>query len=227
MKNRKRLLLLLLVMAMTFMFSNAITVEAASTKSTKKWATAYMKIVKKMNKESKKQKPSSYFDNTYKYDLIYFNNDKTPELVVGVDGYWVSMYTYNKKTNKVYTLMDKWGYGVGGNTGYTYIPKKNYLENWNSDYAGAVRYVYTAKMQNNKLVNRHKKSLAVYHFKDKNGNTFPDSNEILKNPHYYYGDKKISKKKFNSYLKSGNKKMIQGTMSYSAMKKKLKAKGAK
>jgi hypothetical protein len=64
-------------------------------------------------------------------------------------------------------------------------------------------------------------------FKDKNGNTFPDSNEILKNPHYYYGDKKISKKKFNSYLKSGNKKMIQGTMSYSAMKKKLKAKGAK
>ena len=71
------------------MFSNAITVEAASTKSTKKWATAYMKIVKKMNKESKKQKSSPYFDNTYKYDLIYFNNDKTPELVVGVDEYWV------------------------------------------------------------------------------------------------------------------------------------------
>lgn len=227
MKNKKSFLLLIIVMAMTFVFANAITVEAASNKTTKKWATAYMKVVKKMNKASKNEKTSTYYDGTYKYDLIYFNNDKIPELVVGVDGYWVSMYTYDKKTNKVYTLMDQWSYGVGGNTGYSYIPKKNYLENWNSDYAGALRYVYTAKMQNNKLVDRNKKSLSISYFNDKNGNGYPDSEEYTNKPQYYYGKKKVSAKKFNSYLKSGQKKMIQGTMSFSAMKKTLKSKGAK
>ena len=40
------------------------------------------------------------------YNLIYFNDDDIPELVVGVNGYYTSLYTYSD--GKVYTLMDHW-----------------------------------------------------------------------------------------------------------------------
>lgn len=43
--------------------------------------------------------------------------------------------------------MEQWGYGVMGNTGYSYAPKKNYLYNLNNDYAGAVRNVYCMKIK--------------------------------------------------------------------------------
>ena len=62
-----------------------------------------MKIIKKMNKEDKAREKNSYMDNDfYTYSLIYFNKDSIPELVVGLDGYWVSMYTYDKSKKKVY-----------------------------------------------------------------------------------------------------------------------------
>lgn len=44
------------------------------------------------------------------YGLVYFDNDATPELVVGKKGYWTSLYTY--RDGRVYTLMDSWAYGV-------------------------------------------------------------------------------------------------------------------
>ena len=76
------------------------------------------------------------------YDLIYFDEDDIPELVLGLSGYYVSMYTYHD--GKVYTLMDYWGYGAGGNGGYEYCPGKNSLRNFNADDAGAI--VYTTYM---------------------------------------------------------------------------------
>ena len=72
------------------------------------------------------------------YNLIYVDSDDVPELVTGVPGYYISLYTYHDGT--IYKLMDQWGYGAFGNVGYDFIPKKNLLSNYNQDYAGLVGY---------------------------------------------------------------------------------------
>ncbi len=59
------------------------------------------------------------------YDLIYFDEDDIPELVVGVSGYWMSLFTYD--AGKVYCLTSVWSYGAFGIAGYEYVPGKNSL----------------------------------------------------------------------------------------------------
>lgn len=226
--RKKKLMALAMTTIMTLSLGvpGAASAEAATkTSKSKKWAAAYMKIIKKMNKEDKAREENPYFENqAYKYDLIYFDNDSIPELVVGLDGYWVSMYTYDKKTKKVYEVIDKWGYGAGGNHGYMYLPKKNVLYNLNSDFAGALYYEYYGKMKNHKIVDRYPKSLSQQYFNDANENGFPDDGEYIEEPIYFYGDKKISKKKYNSYGFSGEYKTICGSIAYKQMKKKLNKK---
>ncbi|MDE6674014.1 MAG: hypothetical protein K2K19_04265, partial [Acetatifactor sp.] len=46
------------------------------------------------------------------YDLIYFDEDDIPDLVVGVSGFWMSMFTYD--AGQVYCLMTDGGYGAFG-----------------------------------------------------------------------------------------------------------------
>lgn len=70
------------------------------------------------------------------YNLIYFDEDDIPELVAGVSGYWMSLYTYNEGT--VYCLANEWGYGAFGNAGYEYVPRKNSLRNFDADNAGQI-----------------------------------------------------------------------------------------
>lgn len=226
MKKKKIVIMIVMFMLITgYAFINTKQVAVAAKKSnSKEWATAYMKIIKKMNKEDKANKEDSFFYKPYKYDLIYFDKDSIPELVVGNNGYWVSMYTYDKKKHKVYTVMKRWPYGAYGNAGYSYLPKKNCLSNTDSDY-GETYYFY-GKMKKHKIVNRYSKSLVERHYIDKNKNGYPDSGEFTEKPYYYYGKKQISKKKFDSYLIPGKYKMMVGKMSYGKMKKKLIAKGA-
>lgn len=69
--------------------------------------------------------------NRMEYNLIYFDEDDIPELVVGVSGYWMSMFTYD--AGQVYCLMNEWGYGAFGNAGYEYVPGKNSLRNYDAD----------------------------------------------------------------------------------------------
>lgn len=86
------------------------------------------------------------------YDLIYFDGDDVPELVAGVNGYYVSMYTY--ADGRLYRVMDEWGYGAGGNHGYEYIPKGNKLYNLDVDGAGTDLYESIDMLdQNHKLKN--------------------------------------------------------------------------
>lgn len=220
MKKKFVTITMMLFMVFVFCFTNVMSVNAATKKSaTKKWATAYMKVIKKMNKKY----------NHYFYRLIYFNNDNIPELVVDSLGYSVSMYTYDKHNGKVYTVIDGWGYGAGGNAGYSFLPKKNCLYNLNNDCAGAIQKIYYGKMKNHKMVSRHSEWLTIYNFNDKNKNGVPDFDlgEFNGKSYYYYGNKKISKKKFNSYKISGNYKPLNGSISFEKMKKKLIAKGAK
>lgn len=113
-------------------------------------------------------------DSEMTYDLIYFDEDDVPELVAGVDGYRVSLYTY--RDGRLYTLMNEWAYGAGGNPGYEYAPKKNSLRNYNADFAGLVMYtMYMSineqfKMETNALIE-------TYNFDDANGNGMPDEEE--------------------------------------------------
>lgn len=209
-----------ILMAMLLCFGSIMPVKAAGS-TNKKWSAAYMKIVKKANKEDKARKKNPYI-HSYKYALIKFNNDSIPELVVEDPGYWVSMYTYNNKTKKVYTVMDKWAYGIGGNTGYSYLPKKNCLFNVDNDMAGAIQWFFYGKMKNYQIVDRNKKSLRIYMFNDKNKNGYPDKGEATGKDYYYYGDKKVSKKTFNSHCVKGKFKNLGGTMSYGKIKSKLK-----
>lgn len=227
MKKKKIIVMfVMLIMALGFVFVNAESVEAATKKSSsKKWATAYMKIIKKMNKEDKANKSDSFFYSPYKYSLIYFDNNSVPELVVGKNDYWVSMYTYDKKKKKVYTVMKRWPYGAAGNIGYYYLPKKNCLRNRDSDF-DEEHYFY-GKMKKHKIVSRYRKSLVIKSYLDKNENGHGDPGEYTGKSYYYYGKKRISEKKFDSYCIPGKYKKIKGSMSYSKMKKKLIAKGAK
>lgn len=112
--------------------------------------------------------------NERKYDLIYIDDDEIPELVAGVNGYYVSLYTYSE--GKVYRLMDDWGYGAMGNFGYNYVPERNWLRNYNTDYAGAILYTtYMTVTQGNVI--DVSMQIKVCNFDDTNGNGAPDGNE--------------------------------------------------
>lgn len=196
----------------------------AKTAEDAQWAAAYLETVRALNQEDKKRKsqdqPEFMPFQPYTYSLIYFDGDKIPELVAGLDGYWVSMYTYDPDEGNVYTVMDQWGYGAMGNAGYEYLPKKNCLRNYNSDFAGAVMRTYYGKMKNHEIVCR--RELTQMFYKDKNKNHMPDEDEYTDQPVYYCGSKKISKKQFLSYLKKGKFQDIKGNMTYEQISKKLR-----
>lgn len=113
------------------------------------------------------------------YNLIHVDNDNIPELVAGVNGYYISLYTYHDGT--VYTLMNDWGYGAMGNAGYEYAPKENNLRNYNTDHAGAILYTtYMAigKEDSGKYVLDTTAQIKTVNFDDVNENGVLDENEF-------------------------------------------------
>ncbi|MBD5540582.1 MAG: hypothetical protein HDR00_05210 [Lachnospiraceae bacterium] len=73
------------------------------------------------------------------YNLIYFDDDDIPELAVGVSGYYTSLYTYHDGT--LYKVMERWPYGISGNAGYEFSPKKNSLRYLSNYGGGVIRYL--------------------------------------------------------------------------------------
>lgn len=73
--------------------------------------------------------------NERSFDLIYFDDDAIPELVVEDGICMVYMFTY--ADGEIHTIMDGWTYGAGGNHGYSYCPRSGLVANDNADYAGA------------------------------------------------------------------------------------------
>ena len=150
----------------------------------------------------------------YMCDLIYFDDDEIPELIIGQSGYWVSMYTY--KEGKVYELMDMWAYGAFGNVGYEYIPYQNVLRNYNSDYAGMRFYTSYSKISENHSLEEDSYSL-IMSYEDENGQVIIEYTEETydeNNWHYYYNDKEITKEEYDSYIIQGEFQYIEGTQAY-------------
>lgn len=142
------------------------------------------------------------------YDLIYLNEDELPELVVGREGYWVSVFTY--ANGEVHTLMDDWGYGAMGNMGYEYIPGENMMRNYNTDYAGAVLYTTYFGMDENQEI-----EIFVYlemSCLDEEGN-MPQNDEEYENAqwHFYVDDEEVSEEEYNSHEIDGDYEYINST----------------
>lgn len=175
------------------------------------WKDVYLQIVL----ERVEQYPDEQFD------LIYLNEDEIPELVVGVKGYYVLVYSYEPGAqtegwNDVACLMEKWSYGAGGNSGYEYISKGNVIRNYNSDYGGLLMYTsYWGVNENAELeliYNIH------YAYEDAEGNillTEDDENELNKeNIRYYYMEEPVTEAEFETYKIDGDFKMIDATTQY-------------
>ena len=108
------------------------------------------------------------------YNLIYFDEDDIPELVTGKESYYVSLYTY--KDGTLYMPMNRWAYGVSGNVGYEYVPYKNSLRNYNTEYAGAILYT-TYSTMNDQYFMDTVAEVKLVNFDDVNENGILDPEE--------------------------------------------------
>lgn len=156
-----------------------------------------------------------------KFNLIYFDDDEIPELVTGVNGYYMSLYTFQDKT--AYRLMDHWGYGAMGNAGYEYSPRENNLRNYNSDFAGAI--VYATYMT---IGSQHSlettAQIETFNFDDANENGMLDEEEYDSVGNYsvsYLGDAEITDEEWNAY-EAGEYVFIETVMSLEELMAELK-----
>lgn len=146
------------------------------------------------------------------FNLIHFDDDEIPELVTGVNGYYMSLYTFHDGT--VYGLMDDWGYGVMGNFGYEYAPRKNSLRNYNSDYAGAIMHT-TYMAMNSQHSLETTAYIITFNFDDVNGNGDLDEEEYDSVGNYsvsYLNGEEITDEVWDTY-DAGEYEYIATTMS--------------
>ena len=152
-----------------------------------------------------------------KYDLVFFDDDNIPELVVTNTGYNTRLYTfaYEDGGKVIYAMKEEgdeegeeygWAYGAGGNHGYEFIPRANVLRNINADHAGLIMYYAFYKLDPDKhnLVDKFDGVLRENHFVDKNGNGEVDEDEmddyVEEVASYYVGDKKVNAEEAREYV---------------------------
>ncbi len=161
-------------------------------------------------------------DNGFQYDLIWFDDDDIPELVAGLNDYYVSMYTYDADSDEVFCVIEDWPYGAGGNEGYEYIPRGNVLRNYNSDYAGMIRYTYYGRMNSSRELEEIG-TLEEDYYIDLNGDGEPswEPDEYTDEVQRYYnltGDREISETEYNRLTYTGDFRMIEGQHGADKMK---------
>ncbi len=182
-----------------------------------KYADAYLKKA-----EEYKEAHSDTDSENITFKLIFFNDDEIPELSCGVNGGIVSLYTYLEDKDEVVATLDEWSYGVGGNAGYEYIPLRNVMRNYNSDYAGMIRYASFSYMGDDGLM-KDNYYLKEIHFNDLDGNGEPGeaeeySEEALQ---YFKKDEKVSKEDYDRSLIRGSYEYISGGEDFDDLKEEL------
>lgn len=183
------------------------------------YAKEYIKIIDNIEKDKD--------SDDITCDLIYFNNDNIPDLVIGNPGYWVSLYIY--EDGNVYNLIDDWAYGVMGNAGYSYIEKKGIILNHNSDFAGAISIdsilILNSKNEFDGLHNISKGADI-----EKTDPMYEDVQKTLAETEgYSYNEETISEQEYNDKLKElsinpndySASKILEGSQTTAELKKQL------
>ena len=183
---------------------------------------AYLKKVDDIEKKHKEELAALMEENAdldltslsmLKYDLIFFDEDDIPELVVTNTGNNTRLYTYDAG-KVIYAMRDEdapdeeagWTFGAGGNHGYEFIPRGNTLRNYNADYAGLILYTGYFKLYNetHNLADKFDGVLCEFHFEDKNNNGKVDEDEMDSYTDdvtaYYVNNKKITEEEAKNYL---------------------------
>lgn len=149
----------------------------------------------------------------YTYDLIYVDEDDIPELSAGHYGYYVDLYTYQDGT--LYLLMNQWGYGAMGCSGYYYAPRQNSIRLYDQDFAGALMHTIYWKI-NGEHALEHIVTIDAYNFDDANGNGQPDEEEmdsLGKAGKTYIDEVEVSDDAYLSYEK-GEYGAVEGIMTF-------------
>lgn len=104
------------ILGSLLVFGVLVGCESPAQKDTQEnWKSAYVEQVEASNNEN----------SEYMYSLVYIDDDEIPELVVDLEGNYLSVYTY--KDDKIVCSWDKAAYGVGGCVEYEYEPKENLI----------------------------------------------------------------------------------------------------
>lgn len=157
-----------------------------------------------------------------KFDLVYIDDDEIPELAAGLDGYYLSLYTF--RDGRVYRLMDDWGYGIHGNPGYEYVPRRNSLRFYSTEYAGAI--LYTSYLNVNNQNELDMVTVMTYNFDDANDNGVFDDNEMESLGNYsvsYIDEREISVEELTSF-EQGEYMYIRGRLSLAELLEKCSEK---
>lgn len=151
------------------------------------------------------------------FELIDLTDSDIPELMAGLDGYYVSVYMW--ADGRAVPVIDGWPYGAGGNLGYEYLPGQSIIRNIDNDMAGAIVYeTYMTIDANYQVVSVWDHSLSVWYFQDWNGNYMVDDNEpYLDEPIYYYGDAQITAEQYAGYQIPGDYLWMGGGKSAASM----------
>lgn len=152
-----------------------------------------------------------------KFALIDLTDNNDLDLAVVNTGYSVSVYTWSG--GRLIPIMEEWAYGAFGNQGYEYLPGRNVIRNFNSDYAGAIvyeNYLYLNSAYEPQWPSAEEQ-LCVYYFDDANGNGWPDGEPYTEEPFYYYGGVEVSREEYASHQVPGEFLWIDGDQSAEEM----------
>lgn len=191
--------------------------EQAAKSDTRKCKDAYLEIVKSLSEKS----------SDFKFNLVYFDDDDTPELVADRLG-CLNMYTY--KNDEIKVLIDGWDYGSAGNTGYSYAQRKGLVYNCVYEYGGLIIRHRYGKLDTDtyEIQFDEGEELSVWNVGDSNGDGKIDQADVdtmeesySGSPTYRRGSKNISEKDFEDYLKEYELLDFFGNYTFDEMLEKL------
>ncbi|MDE5884676.1 MAG: hypothetical protein K2H29_06330 [Oscillospiraceae bacterium] len=113
-------------------------------------------------------------DNT-RYGLYDIDKDTIPELIINHTSYWMDMYSY--ADDQIYTIMDRYPYGAGGNTGYRIYPFENCITYSFTEFAGLIHYDCFLTITPEHTL-EETDMLTSYIFHDDNNDGIPQEEEI-------------------------------------------------
>lgn len=163
------------------------------------------------------------YGGEFLFDLIYVNEDETPELVSGREGYFVNLYTYQDGT--LYTLMNHWAYGAMGNSGYEYSPGKNSMRNYNADQAGAIMNTYYMRINEKNEIETPMWIESINYIDSNENGMLDEGEEYGAGPDYINGEKASPEEVEAVYAAydMGDYQYIKGRMPVEDVRKALKS----